>query len=97
VSLLPSATSTAIWSQRYEALRNHALEGQGQLGAMPRSLALLRGRGLAGWIRGWQEMTAPRPVPTLVASEPQLPLTPSWQQQLTVLLAQMTAQQLAST
>ena len=89
-------TSTALWSQRYEDLRSHVLEGRRHLGADPRSLALLCRGGLAGWMRGWKEMTAPWPQAALAPSEPQLPVAPLWQQQLTVLLAQMTTQQLTA-
>lgn len=89
-----SIASPASWRQRYEELRNHVLEGRRTLGADPLGVVLLCRRRLAGWLRGWQEMTLPRPPLPLPSSEPPFPVTPLWQQELTLLLAQMTTQQL---
>jgi hypothetical protein len=47
-------------------------------------------------MRGWHEMTVARPPVPFAPSELLLPVTPLWQQQLTVLLAQMTTQQLTA-
>jgi hypothetical protein len=89
-----SVAPSGLWSKRYEDLRAHALERRRNLGADPLSVALLCRRGLAGWMRGWQEMTTPRsPLPS-VPCQPPFPLAPLWQEQMTLLLAQMTAQHL---
>ena len=89
-----SLASPATWRQRYENLRSHVLEGRRSLGADPLGLVLLCRQGVAGWMRGWHEVTVPRPSFSLVPSELLFPVTPPWQQELTVLLAQMTAQHL---
>ena len=90
---LPIA-SPASWKQRYENLRSHVLEGRQSLGADPLSLMLLCRQGLVGWMRGWKEVMVPRPCFPIAPSELLSPMTPLWQQQLTALLAQMTAQHL---
>jgi hypothetical protein len=76
-----------LWRQRYEALREHAMGGRNRLAAPPLGLHLLRCQGLAGWMQRWTDATEPNssasaPIP--------LPGGPVWQEQLTVLLAQMT-------
>jgi hypothetical protein len=76
-----------LWRQRYEALRQHALGGPNLLAAPPLGLHLLRCQGLAGWMQRWADaieggLMHSTPVP--------LPDGPVWQEQLTVLLAQMT-------
>ena len=93
INPLPIASS-ATWKQRYEDLRDHVLNGRQSLGADPLSLVLLCRQGLAGWMQGWHEITVPRPPFPLVPSDLLSPVTPLWQQQLTALLAQMTAQHL---
>lgn len=76
-----------LWRQRYEALRQHALGGRDLLAAPPLGLHLLRCQGLAGWMQRWADATEG----TLANSPPApLPDVPVWQEQLTVLLAQMT-------
>ena len=85
---------SAPWSQRYEDLRCHVLEGRRRLGADPRSLVFLCHQGLAGWMGNWRQVSEPLPPLPSVASEPPLPVTPLWQQQLTLLVAHMTAQHL---
>jgi hypothetical protein len=76
-----------LWRQRYEALRQHALGGRDLLAAPPLGLHLLRSQGLAGWMQRWADATEGG----LVNSTPApLPDGPVWQEQLTVLLAQMT-------
>ncbi len=88
--------SAVLWSRRYEDLRGYALEGRQNLGADPLGLELMCRRGLAGWMRAWQAMPPLRPALSLPSPEPQFPLAPLWQQELTLLLAQMTTQQLAA-
>jgi len=76
-----------LWRQRYEALRQHALGGRDLLAAPPLGLHLLRCQGLAGWMQRWTDATEGG----LAHSTPApLPDGPVWQEQLTVLLAQMT-------
>jgi hypothetical protein len=89
-----SCASPATWKQRYESLRDHVVEGRRSLGADPLGLVLLCGQGLAGWMRGWREVIVPTPCSSLVLPELLSPMTPLWQQQLTLLLAQMTSQHL---
>jgi len=45
----PPPSGPADWTQRYEALRGHAL-GEGRLGFRPLGLAVLRHRGVIGWM-----------------------------------------------
>jgi hypothetical protein len=79
--------SPELWRQRYEALRQHALGGRNLLAAPPLGLHLLRCQGLAGWMQRWADAIEG----SLVNSTPApLPDGPVWQEQLTVLLAQMT-------
>jgi len=76
-----------LWRQRYEALRQYALGGCDLLAAPPLGLHLLHCQGLAGWMQRWADETEG----DLVNSTPApLPDGPVWQEQLTVLLAQMT-------
>jgi hypothetical protein len=85
---LPRAAAT-IWNQRYEDLRQLALRGNRILGANPLGLVLLHRQGVAGWMRSWPtpEQTAPRsPAPTRQAP---MGSTSPWQQELTILLAEM--------
>jgi len=76
-----------LWRQRYEALRQHALDGRDLLAAPPLGLHLLRCQGLAGWMQRWADAIEG----SVVNSTPvPLPDGPVWQEHLTVLLAQMT-------
>ena len=85
--------SPATWKQRYEDLRGHVLDGSRSLGAAPLSFVLLCRQGLAGWMRGWHELSVTQsPRLPFAPTEALLPVTPLWQQQLTGLLAQMTTQ-----
>jgi hypothetical protein len=84
--------AAASWSERYETLRRHVLEGRQVLDADPLGLILLFRQGVAGWMRcwsGWVEPAVPaRSVsPLTLAAASTLP----WQDQLTVLLAHMTS------
>lgn len=86
--------SPVLWRQRYEALRQHVLERRQVLGTDPLGLVVLFTHGLAAWMQSWWE--APAELPALAAPPPPVrcPSEPQWQQQLTGLLAQMTAQHL---
>jgi hypothetical protein len=90
----PPRLATAIWTERYESLRQHAVAGSSVLSAHPLGLILLSRQGVAGWMRGWRELVDP--LVTASASPLTLPAANpvSWQNDLTVLLAQMTAQHL---
>jgi hypothetical protein len=88
------AVSPAAWAERYETLRRYVVEGRQRLQSQPLGLALWMARGMAGWMRQWSQLL--QPARTLVpASPPPGYAEPGlWQQPLTVLLAQMTLQQL---
>jgi hypothetical protein len=86
------ATPAKLWTERYETLRRHFLENQALFSVQPLGLALLRQNGLAGWMRLWQRdgtTTSEARVPSPTAAV--LPVVPFWQQELTALLAHMTA------
>lgn len=91
-----SPTPPATWKQRYEILRQHSLEGQHVLAAVPLGLVLVCRQGVASWMRQWPEEVAPGPRAAATAPLPALgPATrPDWQPQLTQLLAQLTITQL---
>lgn len=83
----------ATWRQRYEALRQHVLERRQILGADPVGLVVLLAQGVASWMQSWWDPPAlSSPAPTL--PPPRCPSTPQWQEQLTGLLAHITAQHL---
>jgi hypothetical protein len=83
-------TPARSWTERYEALRQYALEGQRRLQAQPLGLALWVTQGMAGWMKQWTELiTAPSPPVGLPAPAPG-PAGVGWQEQLTCVLAQMT-------
>jgi hypothetical protein len=89
----PPPISAAAWRQRYETLRQHVLERRQVLGADPMGLVVLLGQGVAGWMRSWWEPSPPSPAPAPLPL-PRCPATPQWQEQLTGLLAHITAQHL---
>jgi hypothetical protein len=91
-SLLP--VSATLWKQRYESLRQHVLERRQVLASEPLGLIVVVTRGLASWMQTWWEAADDSPVPLASLPPPCHPSTPSWQQQLTDLLAHMTAQHL---
>lgn len=86
-------TGSTVWTERYEVLRGYVLEGRERLQTQPLGLALWLAKGMAGWMKQWTELIQVRslwPRPTLsspVASG-------AWQEPLTLLLAQMTLEQL---
>jgi len=90
----PPSVSPALWRQRYEALRQHVVERRQILGSDPLGLVVLFSRGLAGWMQSWWETSGePSRTSAPTPSFP-CPTTPPWQEQLTSLLAHMTAQHL---
>ena len=94
----PTATSLGVWKERYESLRRHYVQNRQTLGTDPLGLVLCLRLGVAGWMRNWTTVpasgstTACSPAPSF-ATVPVHSL--EWQQQLTVVLAQMTVRQLA--
>jgi hypothetical protein len=85
---IPSPTSVAVWKQRYEALRQRAVGGRQVLESDPLGWVLLLRQGIAGWMRGWSELThttprQPAPVGSSATS------ASGWQHQLTQVLAEM--------
>jgi hypothetical protein len=91
----PPRTPARLWTERYETIRRHFLEKRPLLSAEPLGLALLRHHGLAGWMRRWRLESATTPQPPGPSPEPPvLPVISLWQQELTGLLAHMTAQHL---
>jgi len=92
-----STASPAAWKERYENLRCHVVEGRQSLGADPLDLGLLCRQGLASWMGSWLELMVPQACFPLAPSALPCPVTPLWQQQLTALLAQMTAPHLPTT
>ncbi len=86
----PAPTAARSWTERYEALRQYALQGRQRLQAQPLGLALWVAQGMAGWMKPWRELitgpTAPVGLPPLAPG----PALGGWQEQLTWVLAQMT-------
>jgi len=90
----PTLTSSTIWTERYESLRRHALHGCQIFDSAPLSLVLWLAHGMAGWMRHWTKAVEAAPSPTAIPPPLHLAATSLWQQQLTVLLAQITLQRL---
>jgi len=89
------STSPALWTERYEALRQHALNNRQSLTADPLGLVLLLRQGVALWMRCWRDGSSSGPAsPGSCAASP-LAWLPDCQRQLTVLLAQMTSAHLS--
>ena len=93
-------TPPGIWKERYESLRRHYVQDRQILGTDPLGLILCLRLGVAGWMRHWATLPAAgsTTAPALAQSLPAPPvITSEWQQQLTVVLAQMTVRHLALT
>lgn len=84
----------AIWTERYEALRQFAQDGSPLLASRPVGWILLVRHGMGAWMRRWTEATEPSPTPAPGQRPAALP-APVWQTQLTALLAHMTAAHLS--
>jgi hypothetical protein len=91
--ILP-ATPTATWIERYETLRRHVLNGGHVLDSEPLSLILWMAQGMAGWMRHWAEAAVQTSSSAGVLPPPRFTASSLWQEQLTLLLAQMTLQRL---
>lgn len=87
-----------LWTERYESLRRHFVENRQLLGCDPLGLTLLLRKGMAGWMRAWQSCI--EAVPKAGVFTPDSwgpPISTAWQQELTLLVAHMTAQHLHCT
>lgn len=89
-------TSSGIWKDRYESLRRLFLQDRQILGTDPLGLVLFLRLGVAGWMRHWATSPTIPQTPAPLTQPIQHPpvRTAEWQQQLTVVLAQMTARHL---
>jgi hypothetical protein len=89
-----STATRELWLARYEALRQHALSGITTLATPPLGLWLLRQQGVAGWMERWTEAVEGC-VTTVTRAASALLGAAEWPRQpLTLLLAQMTLQQI---
>ncbi len=88
-----SAFAPAIsWKQRYETLRQVMTGGSQIAGTEPLGLVLLVRQGMARWMRSWPE-SIPVQTTTILPDRMLIVPTSQWQQQLTMLLAQMSLSQ----
>jgi hypothetical protein len=92
--MIPPRAPSATWIERYETLRRQVLQGGQIFGGEPLSLVLWLAQGMAGWMCHWSR--AVEGVSSSAVFSPPLPLVAAslWQQQLTLLLAQITVQHL---
>ena len=88
-----SAVQPELWQRRYEALRRHVLTGRDTLAVPPLGMHLLQHYGVAGWMERWTE-TVEASVVTAIPPPPSWLCAAGWQEQLTLLLAQMTFPQI---
>jgi hypothetical protein len=89
-------TPATLWTERYETIRRHFVANRALLSVEPLGLALLRDNGLAEWMHRWHldPATTPKPLAPSLPEPPALPIIPCCQQELTQLVAHMTAQHL---
>ncbi len=92
--MIPPGTPSSIWTDRYETLRRHVSPGGRVLDGEPLSLGLWVAQGMAGWMRRWSKAVAVAPPSAAPPPPVRLAATSLWQQQLTLLLAQITVQRL---
>jgi hypothetical protein len=96
--MISTHTASATWAERYETLRRHVLDRRAGLALEPFGLVLWLAQGMAGWMGSWAKaVEAPPSSPAMVAPLPMFPATSLWQQQITLLLAQITVQRLYPT
>lgn len=86
------AGTAAVWTERYEALRRHAVNQGQYLTTEPLGFAVVCRYGIAGWMGTWQEAIAT--TPRLNALPPPAVISGGWKHELTVLLTEMTVQHL---
>ena len=84
------ATEPAVWTERYESLRRYVLEGRAMLQAQPWGLVLWMAKGMAGWMSEWSKLSQPEPQTPATVWLPRCLSCGPWQNELTMLLAQMT-------
>ena len=85
-------TQPNLWTERYETLRRHFIENRQFLASDPLGLTLLLRNGLAAWMRTWRSCTEAALKTGAPAPDWQCPpISTAWQQELTLLIAQMTA------
>jgi hypothetical protein len=92
--MIPPITPSTSWTERYETLRRHVLNGDHVFDSKPLSLVLWLAQGMAGWMRAWTKAVEVAPSPAVVPPPLRFAATALWQQQLTLLLAQITVQRL---
>jgi hypothetical protein len=93
--MISARTPSATWVERYETLRLHVMDDRPVLDLEPLGLVLWLAQGMAGWMGCWVEaVAAPPPSPAVVPPLRTVPTSSFWQQQLTLLLAQITIQHL---
>ena len=83
-------TEPAAWTERYETLRCYVLEGRALLQAQPLGLVLWMAKGMAGWMSEWSKLSQPEPQTPATVWLPRCLSCGPWQNELTMLLAQMT-------
>jgi hypothetical protein len=83
-------TEPAAWTERYETLRRYVLEGRALLESQPLGLVLWMAKGTAGGMSEWSKLSQPESPAPPMACQPRCPGTGQWQEELTMLLAQMT-------
>jgi len=91
--MMPHITPSP-WTERYETLRQQVLKGAQVFESRPLSLAIWLAQGMAGWMRGWTQAVELAPSPAVVPLPVRITATALWQQQLTLLLAQIAVQRL---
>jgi hypothetical protein len=87
-----SLTPRNLWKERYETLRRHYIENRQVLAADPFGLVLLLRQGMVGWMRTWR--TCSETVRKVLPRCPEswgAPITAVGPQELTRLIADMTA------
>jgi hypothetical protein len=92
--MIPPSTLSTSWSERYEALRRHVLNDGHVFESQPLGLVLWLAQGMAGWMREWTKAVQAAPLPAVVPRPLPFVATALGQQQLTLLLAQITVQRL---
>lgn len=79
-------------TERYETLRRHFMENRRLLAGDPPGLTLLLRKGTAAWIYTWRSSTESAAKALAPSdSKPPAPASSVWQQELTRLIAHMTA------
>ena len=78
-----------LWQRRYEQLRQQVVAPNATLAQDRWGLSLLLRKGMAGWMRLWQDPVAPAHQPAPVQGLPSSGPVPGWQPQATLLLANM--------